>query len=72
LAAPEKCRPRSSGAARQGAIPILEPTPIAVLLSGRGSNFVALAEAIARGELSARIALVVSNVEDAPGLERAR
>ena len=50
----------------------MEPTPIAVLLSGRGSNFVALAEAIARGELPARIALVVSNVEDAPGLERAR
>jgi len=47
-------------------------TPIAVLLSGRGSNFVALAEAIARGAVPARIALVVSNVANAPGLERAR
>lgn len=47
-------------------------TPIAVLLSGRGSNFGALCEAIERDELPARIALVVSNVEDAPGLARAR
>lgn len=47
-------------------------TPIAVLLSGRGSNFVALAEAIARGEVPARIALVVSNVANAAGLEKAR
>jgi phosphoribosylglycinamide formyltransferase-1 len=48
------------------------PAPIAVLLSGRGSNFLALHSAIERGELPARIALVVSNVESAPGLERAR
>jgi len=47
-------------------------TPIAVLLSGRGSNFLALHAAIARGALPARIALVVSNVASAPGLERAR
>jgi phosphoribosylglycinamide formyltransferase-1 len=47
-------------------------TPIAVLLSGRGSNFVALAAAIARGEVPARIVLVVSNVAEAPGLARAR
>jgi len=46
--------------------------PIAVLLSGRGSNFLALHAAIASGALPARIALVVSNVEGAPGLERAR
>ena len=45
---------------------------IAVLLSGRGSNFVALAEALARQEAPARIVLVVSNVAAAPGLERAR
>jgi phosphoribosylglycinamide formyltransferase-1 len=48
------------------------PTPIAVLLSGRGSNFLALHGAIERGELPARIVLVVSNVEGAPGLARAR
>jgi phosphoribosylglycinamide formyltransferase-1 len=47
-------------------------TPIAVLLSGRGSNFVALHEAVARGELPARIVLVASNVEGAAGLSRAR
>jgi phosphoribosylglycinamide formyltransferase-1 len=47
-------------------------TPIAVLLSGRGSNFLALQAAIAKDELPARIALVVSNVAGAPGLERAR
>ena len=47
-------------------------TRVAVLLSGRGSNFVALAEACARGEVPAEIVLVVSNRPDAPGLERAR
>jgi phosphoribosylglycinamide formyltransferase-1 len=47
-------------------------TPIAVLLSGRGSNFLALQEAIGRGEVPARIVLVISNVADAPGLARAR
>jgi len=47
-------------------------TPIAVLISGRGSNLVALAEAIERGEIPARIVLVVSNEPAAAGLERAR
>jgi phosphoribosylglycinamide formyltransferase-1 len=47
-------------------------TPIAVLLSGRGSNFLALHAAIERGELPARIALVASNFEEAPGLSHAR
>jgi phosphoribosylglycinamide formyltransferase-1 len=47
-------------------------TKVAVLLSGRGSNFVALAEACARGEVPAEIVVVVSNRTDAPGLERAR
>ncbi len=45
---------------------------LGVLLSGRGSNFLALHAAIERGELPARIALVVSNVTGAPGLDRAR
>jgi phosphoribosylglycinamide formyltransferase-1 len=45
---------------------------IGVLLSGRGSNFEALADSIAAGQIpDARIALVISNREDAPGLERA-
>ncbi len=47
-------------------------TPIAILLSGRGSNFLALHGAIARGELPAEIVLVVSNVAAAAGLEKAR
>ncbi len=45
---------------------------LAILLSGRGSNFVAIHEAIARGELDAEIVCVISNRPDAPGIERAR
>src|SRR5436305_10455361 len=47
-------------------------TPVAVLLSGRGSNFLALHAAIERGEVPAEIVLVLSNVADAPGLAKAR
>lgn len=50
----------------------MTPSPIAILLSGRGSNFLALHAAIERGEVPARIVLVLSNVADAPGLDRAR
>lgn len=46
--------------------------PIAVLLSGRGSNFLAIHAAIERREVPAEIVLVASNVADAPGLEKAR
>ena len=45
---------------------------VAILLSGRGSNFMALADAIDRGEIPARIVAVISNREEAPGLEHAR
>ncbi|MEP0773019.1 MAG: phosphoribosylglycinamide formyltransferase [Acidobacteriota bacterium] len=45
---------------------------LGVLLSGRGSNFVAIAEACRRGEVPAEIVLVLSNKADAAGLERAR
>jgi phosphoribosylglycinamide formyltransferase 1 len=46
---------------------------IGVLLSGRGSNFEALAESIGAGRIpGAEIALVVSNREGAPGIEKAR
>lgn len=45
---------------------------LGVLLSGRGSNFLAIHAAVERGEVPARIALVVSNVADAPGLAKAR
>src|SRR5260221_14159708 len=46
---------------------------IGVLLSGRGSNFEALAESIAAGRIpGAKIAIVISNRPDAPGIERAK
>jgi phosphoribosylglycinamide formyltransferase 1 len=46
---------------------------LGVLLSGRGSNFLAIARAIREGRLAgAEIAIVISNVEDAPGLQAAR
>lgn len=45
---------------------------IGVLLSGRGSNFSAIADAIDGGRLEADIAIVISNRADAPGLEAAK
>ena len=44
------------------------PARLAVFLSGRGSNFEALAEACRTGELPARIVAVVSDRPEAPGL----
>src|SRR5713226_5319988 len=45
---------------------------IGVLLSGRGSNFQALAESVTAGRIPhAEIAIVVSNREGAPGIQRA-
>jgi phosphoribosylglycinamide formyltransferase-1 len=45
---------------------------IGILISGRGSNFVAIADHVAAGELDAEIAVVISNRAEAPGLELAR
>jgi phosphoribosylglycinamide formyltransferase 1 len=45
---------------------------IGVLISGRGSNLQAIIDAIAERRLHATIAIVISNVPGAPGLERAR
>jgi phosphoribosylglycinamide formyltransferase 1 len=45
---------------------------IAILISGRGSNMAALLDAIRDGRLDAEAAVVVSNVEDAAGLMKAR
>ena len=45
---------------------------VGVLISGRGSNMQALIDAAAAGTLGGAVAVVVSNVETAPGLERAR
>ena len=44
---------------------------LAVLVSGRGSNLQAIIDSIERNDLSAEIALVISNVKDAYALERA-
>jgi phosphoribosylglycinamide formyltransferase-1 len=49
------------------------PVRLGILLSGRGSNFLAIAEAIRAGQLpGAEIAVVVSNIADAAGLAAAR
>src|SRR6266851_4482682 len=46
---------------------------IGVLLSGRGSNFEALADSVAAGRIpGAEIAVVVSNRQGAPGIEKAK
>jgi phosphoribosylglycinamide formyltransferase 1 len=45
---------------------------LGILLSGRGSNFEAIADSIKAGKLQAEIAIVISNRADAPGLESAK
>jgi phosphoribosylglycinamide formyltransferase-1 len=45
---------------------------IAVLISGRGSNFMAIHDAILAGKINAEIALVFSNKKEAPGLKIAQ
>jgi phosphoribosylglycinamide formyltransferase 1 len=46
---------------------------LGILLSGRGSNFVAIADSIDAGRIvDARIAIVISNKADAPGIATAR
>jgi phosphoribosylglycinamide formyltransferase 1 len=46
---------------------------LGILLSGRGSNFIAIADSVAAGRIpDAHIAVVISNRADAPGLETAR
>ena len=50
-----------------------KPVRLGVLLSGRGSNFVAIADAIQAGTLQGcEIGVVLSNLVDAPGLQVAR
>ena len=48
------------------------PPQLGVLLSGRGSNFMAIADNVASGKIPAEIAVVISNRPDAPGLEEAK
>ncbi len=45
---------------------------LGILLSGRGSNFEAIADAVAAGRIRAQIAVVISNRAEAPGIESAR
>lgn len=45
---------------------------LGVLISGRGSNLQAMIDAIREGRLDATIAVVISNRDDAKGLQRAR
>jgi phosphoribosylglycinamide formyltransferase-1 len=45
---------------------------LGILLSGRGSNFEAIADNIAAGKLDANIAVVISNQADVGGIESAR
>src|SRR5690606_39153277 len=48
------------------------PARLAVLVSGAGSNMVAIARACAEGRIPARVAVVISDVPEAAGLTRAR
>lgn len=45
---------------------------LGILLSGRGSNFMAIADNVAAGRIPAEIAVVISNRPNAPGLEEAQ
>ncbi len=45
---------------------------LGILLSGRGSNFEAIADNVAAGKLPARISIVISNRADAGGIESAK
>ena len=45
---------------------------LGILLSGRGSNFLAIADAVSSRRLDAEIAIVISNREEAPGIAIAR
>ncbi|HZT33669.1 MAG TPA: phosphoribosylglycinamide formyltransferase [Bryobacteraceae bacterium] len=45
---------------------------LGILLSGRGSNFEAIADSVAAGRIDARIGIVISNRPEARGLEVAR
>jgi phosphoribosylglycinamide formyltransferase-1 len=50
----------------------MPPARLGVLISGRGSNLKAIIDAIAEKRLDAEVAIVISNVADAPGLAYAR
>jgi phosphoribosylglycinamide formyltransferase 1 len=45
---------------------------LGILLSGRGTNFAAIAESVKQGRIDAEIAIVISNRAEAPGIDYAR
>jgi phosphoribosylglycinamide formyltransferase-1 len=66
----ETTKPRQEIDANEGSP---RPHRLGILLSGRGSNFLAIADGIAQGRLPhTEIAVVISNRRDAPGIEAAR
>jgi phosphoribosylglycinamide formyltransferase-1 len=67
-----RCRIAISGNRPDPIVENLAAPRIGVLISGRGSNLQAIIDAIAEGRLHATIAVVISNVPGAAGLERAR
>jgi phosphoribosylglycinamide formyltransferase 1 len=61
-----------AAAVRKPGTVVSKPARLGILLSGRGSNFLAIAESIRAGRLpGAEIAVVISNVADAAGLSAA-
>ncbi len=65
-AKPDSPGPALGGEPKRGAL------RLGVLVSGRGSNLQAILDACRKGQLSARVVLVLSDRPDAPALERAR
>jgi len=51
---------------------LTKPQKLAILISGRGSNMLALAEACAAGQINATVNIVISNRADATGLNTAQ
>jgi phosphoribosylglycinamide formyltransferase-1 len=57
---------------RRSSAPETPSGRIGVLISGRGSNMKSIIDACAKKKIKAQVVLVISNKEDAPGLEIAR
>lgn len=53
-------------------MPDTPPLCLGILISGRGTNMLAVVQAIASGRLSAHVGVVISNQPEAPGLALAR
>jgi phosphoribosylglycinamide formyltransferase-1 len=51
---------------------MLRMKKLGILLSGRGTNFAAIAESVKQRRIQAEIAIVISNRPEAPGIEHAR